>query len=173
MLRSLAIAALLVAGCKGGDASTPAEAGAEAGLAALAKRTDMNGGKLAVGGDATVVVVFASWCGPCRKELAALGQLRESRPNVRIIGLNAYEEFESYSDEKKLGKFLAGNAPWLTVVRDDGTLLKRFGGVPKIPTVFVYDRDGKVVHEFRRNKRPPPDKRELAAAIDSATRASS
>lgn len=163
----------LAAGCRGDADGQPARSGAEAGLAALASKADMNGAKLNLeGSDATVVVVFASWCGPCRKELAVLSELRETRPNVRIIGLNAYEEFDSFSDEKKLRAFLAENAPWLTVVRDDGTLLKTFGGVPKIPTLFVYDRAGKVVFEFRRNKRPPPDRRELAAAIDSAVKRS-
>jgi thiol-disulfide isomerase/thioredoxin len=169
----VALALLALAGSCRSDRAAPAgETGAEAGLAALAGRTDMNGSRLDVRGDATVVVVFASWCAPCRKELAALGELRQSRPNVKIIGLNAYEEFESFSDEKRLAKFLADRAPWLTVVRDDGELLARFGSVPKIPTVFVYDRAGKIVAEFSRNKRPPPDKEELAAAIDSAVKRS-
>lgn len=170
LITSIALAALAVtAGCERQASSSKARSGAEAGLAALASRTDMRGKALELeGSDATVVVVFATWCGPCRKELALLGDLRKTRPNLKIIGLNAYEEYNNLSDEKRLKTFLADNAPWLEVVRDDGKLLSIFGGVPKIPTMFVYDRDGEIVHEFRRNKRPPPDKRELEAAIDSA-----
>ena len=162
------VLAAAIGGCRGDGGHPPPRSGAEAGLAALASRTDMSGARLALEGDATVVVVFATWCGPCRKELALLSELRKSRPNLEIIGLNAYEEFENFSDQKKLEAFIAQRAPWLTVVRDDGTLLETFGGVPKIPTLFVYDRHGKVVTEFRRNKRPPPSRQELAEAIDAA-----
>jgi thiol-disulfide isomerase/thioredoxin len=166
---AILIALAALAACSADGNQPRPRSGAEAGLAALSAKKDMRGGRIDLeGSEATVVVVFASWCGPCRKELAALGELRKTRPKVRIIGLNAYEDWDDYSDEQKLRRFLDTNAPWLTVVRDDGTLLRTFGGVPKIPTVFVYDRDGRVVHEFRRNQRPPPDRRELAAAIDSA-----
>lgn len=161
---------LSFAGCHAETDSAPA-ATAEVGLAKLGKRTDMTGARLDLeSADAIVVVVFASWCAPCRRELAALSELRAGYPGVTIVGLNAYEEFDDFSDEKKLRAFLAAEVPWLTVVRDDGTLLETFGGVPKIPTLFIFDRDGKLVHEFRRNKRPPPNKQELAAAIDSAVK---
>ncbi len=117
----------------------------------------------------TALVVFASWCGPCRGELAALGEIRERFPTLRVIGLNAYEDYGERSDEVRLRTFLDANAPWLTqIVHADPALLRGFGNVPKIPTLFIYDESGEVVAEFRRNKRKPPSHEELEEAIASA-----
>jgi thiol-disulfide isomerase/thioredoxin len=117
----------------------------------------------------TAVVVFASWCGPCRHELATLGELREQFPTLRVIGINAYENYDQRSDQERLRNFINENAPWLTqIVHADSALLRGFGNVPNIPTLFVYDKSGAVVAEFRRNKRSPPTHAELEAAITSA-----
>lgn len=163
----LLVLSLVVAACSRG--SKGAERPAEAGLEALIGRSDLSGSPVALEGDALVVVVFASWCGPCRAELRALGELRRERPGLRVIGLNAYEEYRDYSDEVRLRRFLDRVAPWLRVVRDDGTLLSKFGGVPKIPTLFVYDRHGRLVREFRTDQRRPPSRAELARAIEEAS----
>ena len=40
-------------------------------------------------------------------------------------------------------------------------LRARFGGISKIPTLFVYDRDGRELVAFRRSRRPPPSEAEL------------
>jgi thiol-disulfide isomerase/thioredoxin len=118
---------------------------------------------------ATAMVFFASWCGPCRKELGELGEMQAKYRDLRIIGLNAYEDFHSYSDEQKLRAFVAANAPWMTeIVHADDEMLAHFGHVPRIPTLFVYDAQGLVVAEFRRDKRPPPSLAELEAAIVTA-----
>ena len=117
---------------------------------------------------ATVVIVFASWCGPCRHELAILGQISKQRPAVRIIGINAYEEWGNRSDEARLRRFLGQNAPWLQVVHAQRALLRAFGGVPKIPSLFLFDRDGRLVRAFKKDRRAPPGRQELQRAIDRA-----
>lgn len=116
------------------------------------------------------LVVFASWCGHCKKELGELGRLRQKHPNLRIIGVNAYEDFQGISNRDKLKRYIADNAPWLTeIVSADSERLADFGGVPKIPTLFLYDAQGGVVEEYRRNQRPAPTPEELEAAILRAT----
>ncbi len=118
---------------------------------------------------ATALVVFASWCGHCKAELAQLTQLRERYPDLRIIGVNAYEEFQGISNQTKLMTYVAANAPWLTeIVSADAAMLEDFGKIPKIPTLFLYDGQGQVVAEYRRNKRPAPSNEELSAAIEKA-----
>jgi thiol-disulfide isomerase/thioredoxin len=126
----------------------------------------IDGAVLAAETRPTALVVFASWCGPCRQELAALGEIRQKFPTLRIIGLNAYEDYDQRSDEERLRNFLGENAPWMTqIVHADSALLRGFGNVPNIPTLFVYDDKGGVVAEFRRNRRAPPSHQELEAAI--------
>ncbi len=138
---------------------------------AVLDATDLSGkqiGPAPAGKRATLFVVFASWCGPCRSELATLAKIRKAEPRVRIIGLNAYEEWGNRSDNARLRSFLADNAPWLRAVHADGELLAAFGGVTKIPTVFVYDQAGTLVREFRRSRRAPATRPELEAAIRDA-----
>lgn len=159
-----------------GAGTAPARAGAPSPATApalgpvLAAR-DLDGrvvGPLGVDQEAAVVVVFASWCGPCRHELAVLGELRQELPRARIIGVNAYEEFADRSDEERLRGFLAENAPWLQVVRADGALMDALGRPRKIPSVYVFDRRGGLVAAFLRARRAPPTKAELAATIAEA-----
>lgn len=141
-------------------------------LAAIDGRATLDGAPARVTGrtdvDATVVVFFATWCQPCRKELGLLGELRARYPRVHVVGLNAYEEWGQLSDQARMRRFLAEAAPWLEVVPQADDLLAAFGGVPKIPTLLVYDRRGQVVVEFRRAVRPPPDLAELDAALAAA-----
>lgn len=147
-----------------------AASAAEAGYQRVMASTKLDGRPVADGPDAraTVVVVFASWCGACRRELATLAELEAATTGLRVIGVNAYEDWGDRSDAQRLRAFLTREAPWLEVVRGDADVLRVFGGVPKIPSMFVYDREGRAVAEFRRDKRPPPRRAELRSAIDRA-----
>ncbi|HUH05097.1 MAG TPA: TlpA disulfide reductase family protein [Kofleriaceae bacterium] len=114
---------------------------------------------------ATVVIVFASWCQACRKELAMLSELVTEHPRVRVIGVNAFEDFEDLSNAAALEEFLGTNHPWLTVVRGDDQLLRSLGGVSKIPTLFVFDAHGAAVKVYRPERRTPPGKKELMRVL--------
>lgn len=114
---------------------------------------------------ATVVIVFASWCHACRKELTMLSELVTEHPRVRVIGVNAFEDFEDLSSAATLKEFLGTNHPWLTVVRGDDQVLRALGGVTKIPTLFVFDGRGAAVKVYRREQRDPPSKKELARLL--------
>lgn len=150
--------------------SADQKAGLEAGLRAVWAATDLDGeivGEKA-GVEATAVVVFASWCSPCRKELAMLGELRGERPGLRVIGVNYYEEFDDLSDEAKLRAFIAGTAPWLQVVRADQALFTALGRPSKIPTVFLFNGEGALIERYLRAERAPPTREELERALTDA-----
>ena len=143
----------------------------EAGLQVVQNSTDLDGNRIGTGPNtsrATVLIFFASWCAPCRHELAMLGTLSQEFPNARIIGLNAYEEWQDLSDREHLRSFLLAHAAWLPVVHAGETLLAAFGGVQKVPTLLVYNRLGTLTASFRRSKRSPPTYAELRNAIHEA-----
>jgi thiol-disulfide isomerase/thioredoxin len=137
----------------------------------LYEATDLQGERIAPAmeeGLVTLVFVFATWCEHCRAELAVLEDLRAADARVSIVGLNAWEEFEGKSDEARMRARVQEPAPWLRVVRADRATLAALGGVPKIPSLFLFDADGKRVASFKRDERPPPDLSELLTAVQAA-----
>jgi len=82
--------------------------------------------------------VWASWCGPCREELPALGRLKQNS-SVPIIGLN-------YKDSARDAKAMLsqfGNPYDYSVVDESG----RYGidlGVYGVPETFIIDASGNI-----------------------------
>lgn len=170
--------ALLFIGCTGSTppakhaeqrtrARTPADI--EKGYRAVLASTDIAGqrvGELA-GKEVTALVVFASWCSPCRAELAILDEIRQEEPRLRVIGINytKYEEYAGLSNDSALRTFLAESAPWLQVVRADDTLMDGLGHPRKVPSLLIFNRRGQLVKTYLRARRRPPTKQELKAGI--------
>jgi len=147
-------------------AQHPAQPAEDPGYRSVLEHTDIHGNAIAAKpATATIVVVFASWCGPCRHELGMLKELAVEKPGLRIIGVNAYEDWDDISNQQKLERFLGAQHPWLTVVRADDQILSALGGVPKVPSLFLFDRAGAQVRAFRRAERRPPTKAELENAL--------
>ena len=145
----------------------------ETGLKVIQTRPDLSGTSVGAPSDdqnATVVVFFATWCEPCRKELQILQHVREKQPGVRIVGVNTFEEWEDLSDDRHLRAFLSVWAPWLRVVHGDPALVASFGGVKQIPAMFIFDRRGKLVRSFRKSERAMPSKAEVEGAVQLALR---
>jgi thiol-disulfide isomerase/thioredoxin len=131
-------------------------------LAAIEASADVEGkvvGK--TGARATIVVVFASWCSHCRRELDTLAKLR--RPALQILGLNyrGHEEYDGRGNADAVRRYVATNAPWLRVVPADDQLFDLLGRPPKVPTLYVYDRRGALVTIYDRRDRAMPDEAEL------------
>lgn len=136
-------------------------------LAAVEAAVDLDGAVVGPADGPTVAMVFASWCGHCRDELPVLDELRVRRPDVRILGINyrGHEEYDGRGDATAVRALVAELAPWLRVVPADDRLWIRLGRPPKVPTLFVFDRDGALVRAFDRRSERPPSYAELDAAI--------
>lgn len=100
-----------------------------------------------------VVNFFASWCPPCGPEAAALTELAaEWEPQgVRFLSINLFEDFGGVHKPERLQRFLDRYKADFPVLRGTEETAALFGGVDRIPTVFVFNADGSVellfVHE--------------------------
>ena len=97
-----------------------------------------------------VVNFFASWCPPCRPEMAHLNTLvSETEPDrLLVIGVNLFENFGGRTGDAALNRFLDQMQPAFPIVRGDDATAAAFDGVDRIPTVFVFDRSGRMANRF-------------------------
>jgi thiol-disulfide isomerase/thioredoxin len=118
-------------------------------------------------GTATVVVLFASWCGHCRDQLAAIDAIRAAHPALRVIGVNyrVHEEYDGRGDSARVRAYVATHAPWLIVVPVEDAVWAALGRPPKVPTLYVYDRAGALVRVYDRRAGPLPTAGDLDALL--------
>jgi thiol-disulfide isomerase/thioredoxin len=93
-------------------------------------------------GRIVLVEFWATWCPPCLSTLSFLGELEKSQGDRLVVLPIAVS-----SEEEKVRSLLAdmkqgAGAPSTSVMGTD-ELVTRFGGVLAVPTVMVFDRDGK------------------------------
>jgi peroxiredoxin len=96
-------------------------------------------------GKKTVVVSYwASWCGPCKVELP---ELREFYKRYHKAGAN-FEVLAISIDEEKANaeKYAAAEKLPFPVLFDPQSKTADAYSVEGIPTMFVIDKDGKIVH---------------------------
>jgi thiol-disulfide isomerase/thioredoxin len=145
-------------------------------LGALEASVDLDGKVVGSSpASATIVVLFASWCGHCRVELEVIAKLLPSHPDTRVLGVNyrSHEEYDGRGDSEAVRRFLAEHAPWLRVVPADERLFEILGRPPKVPTLYIYDRTGTLVEIYDRRDRAMPDADELGAVLGKLERQSS
>jgi thiol-disulfide isomerase/thioredoxin len=92
-------------------------------------------------GQVVVLNFWASWCGPCRKELPQLRSLASdlAASNTRVIPVSID------SDPRNAAEFANRFAPGLTVYHDGPDGLARSLDLPALPYTFVLDRDGRML----------------------------
>jgi peroxiredoxin len=144
ILRATAVA-LAIAGTTGGRAAAGADAGATLANHELAS---FDGGKTKLSslrGDVVVVNFWATWCAPCRKELALFNgwNAEWKGRGARVVAISIDK------DARKARRFAEEMQLSLTVVHDGPDGLARSLELPSVPCTCLLDRDGKVVSVVR------------------------
>jgi thiol-disulfide isomerase/thioredoxin len=97
-------------------------------------------------GKVVIVTFWASWCGPCRKELPILGKFQRivGRDHLEVIAINVKEPLRDYQTVVRMNKDID-----LTWVHDATGVTSKYYGVTALPNMFVIDRDGRIAHVHR------------------------
>lgn len=92
-------------------------------------------------GKVVIVSFWASWCGPCRKELPVLGGIQKSATpeKLQVISINIDEDRAIF---KKIAAAISGTQ--MKLVYDGKKRIGRKYGVEGIPHMVIIDKDGKV-----------------------------
>jgi thiol-disulfide isomerase/thioredoxin len=88
-----------------------------------------------------LINVWASWCGPCRAEMASLERLawRDGSAYFTIIGIST----DDYVDNAEAA--LAGANATITHFIDQDLVLEKMLGASRLPLTVLIDADGRVL----------------------------
>lgn len=98
-------------------------------------------------GKVILVNLWATWCGPCVREMPDLSKISEELKdkNFRMLGLNVFQQANS----KKVEDFLKSNPVSYTIIDGSQEIVDAFSeadGKPieAVPTTFIIDKSGKI-----------------------------
>lgn len=110
--------------------------------------TNLDGDEIATtqyAGKILVVTFWASWCGPCKRELPMLEGIQRvaGKDKVQVVAINI-EDRDTY---RKLARGLHSFA--VSINHDTGLKASEAYGVHGIPHLILIGRDGKVIAVHR------------------------
>lgn len=118
-------------------------------------------------GKVTLVNFWATWCGPCRREIPDLVALQEKyRDSLVIIGVS-----EDEGPVENVKKFAAEHKVNYPIVMTTAELQKAFPGVNALPTTFVLDRELRIAQKHVGMLDPTRTERETLALAGLAQNA--
>ena len=96
--------------------------------------------------DIVVVNFWATWCGPCAKELPMLEEIARQyrQKGVQLLAMNADQKGQDTVREYVKRKGLS-----LPVIQADRFLMSEYGGIKVYPTTLIFDGKRGLVNIYR------------------------
>ena len=95
----------------------------------------------------TIVNFFATWCEPCHIEAEHLNELYDKyAEDINIISISLEQKISKYN----LNQFkIKNNIKYDIINNEDGfALSKAIGSVRSFPTMFLINKDGKLIEKY-------------------------
>ncbi len=95
-------------------------------------------------GKVVVMDFWATWCGPCISEIPGYVELQKKYgpAGLVIVGVSL-----DRIGPERVKKFAQENGMNYTLVMGDDDVVEAFGGFEAIPTTFLINRSGRIVHQ--------------------------
>ncbi|HMD61387.1 MAG TPA: TlpA disulfide reductase family protein [Opitutaceae bacterium] len=116
-------------------------------------------------GKVVVVDFWATWCGPCRKEIPGYVDLQRkyAADGLAFVGISVDED-----GPKVVKKFVEEHGMNYTVVMADDSVVSAFAPIEGYPTTFIIDREG-MIRAKKLGSRPTADyEKEILAVLRPA-----
>ena len=93
-------------------------------------------------GKVVLVDFWATWCGPCRKEMPQVKAILEqlNAKGLEVVGVSLDEDIQAVAEYAK-----ENNIPWTNLCGDQAKQSAQRYGVRAIPTMMVVGPDGKIL----------------------------
>jgi thiol-disulfide isomerase/thioredoxin len=95
-------------------------------------------------GKPLIINVWASWCGPCREEMASLERLawRDRDRHFAIIGISTDDRVEQAQ------KLLKNSNATISQFIDSGLAMETMLGASRLPLTVLVDADGRILKKI-------------------------
>lgn len=116
-------------------------------------------------GKVVIVNVWATWCGPCRREIPALAALQSKYAGkLQIVGL--LQDNVSDDAARAFGASVGMNFP---IVSSNFEIESRLPKILALPTTFVLDDEGRLVAMYAEQIDPAQLEREVVRLMKPAS----
>ncbi|MDF1536769.1 MAG: TlpA disulfide reductase family protein [bacterium] len=96
-------------------------------------------------GKVIIVDFWATWCPPCEEMIPVLSKLHREFSEKGLVVLGVAMDREGLG---VLGTFVHEKMIPYKVLMGDDKVTRSFGGVSSIPTLFIIDREGRLVRKL-------------------------